>query len=182
MSHRVVRGPLIPSFHRRDSPEVPKWWGSLVQNNGLAIVGLVLAFVALGTVQTVLKSADGNPVDEWVVSPSVVLSIVAVAAKFCIGGAFQTGAQGIWWNMLLKDQGASMRDLHRTWEFAHERLPLFYFSRPFNRVRFAGIITLGLGFVGPLLEGAHGRVYHPDIEPDGDPASAHPAYVEPHRP
>ena len=136
--------------------DVPRWrvrsWKQFPFRTTFFLVGAVVAaFASL----LILYLANDQPTDElpWkMIPPSVCLSILAVVSRSFAQAAFQSGADAFWWDQLLSLRAAKLSDLHHTWMFSREVLPLFTWHRPWNLVRSAGLSVLVLGIVGPLLQ------------------------------
>ncbi len=139
-----------------DVADVPRWrvkyWKQFPFRSTFFLVGAVVAaFASL----LVLYLANDQPTNDptWkMVPPSVCLSILAVVSRSLAQAAFQSGADTFWWDQLLSRRAAKLSDLHHTWMFSREVLPLFRWHRPWNLVRSAGLSVLVLGVVGPLLQ------------------------------
>lgn len=133
--------------------ETPRWratyWSHFPFLTTLCLIGAISA--AFGSL-VVLHFADGQPVEDWKTPPSVYLSILTLVARSLAERAFKSGADSFWWDQLLSDRGARLSDLHHTWEFAREKLPIFKLHRPWNLVRSAALSVLVLGAAGPLLQ------------------------------
>ena len=154
----VPPGYSQPAGHP-DVADVPRWRAKLPKHwerfpfyPTLYLFGAVAAaFASL----PVLYVASDQPTDDFpwkTAAPSVYLSILALVSTTLAQWAFQSGAETFWWDQL--HRAAKLRDLHYTWKFSHEVLPLFGWHRPWNLVRSAGLSVVVLGAVGPLLQQA----------------------------
>ncbi len=113
-----------------------------------ALVGGVLAFV-------VLSLANNEPVDDWSVSPTVYLSIIATFANVLIRSALGSGLDIFWWTRLLSQPGVTLRELHDIWHLGHEPVTaLLQIPRSLVLVRSAVLLGLLLAVNGPLLQEA----------------------------
>ena len=139
-----------------DVADVPRWrvnyWRQFPFRSTFFLVG---AIIAAFTSLLVLYLANHQLTDDFpwkIAPPSVCLSILAVVSRSLAQAAFQSGADTFWWDQLLSRRAAKLSDLHHTWMFSREVLPLFRWHRPWNLVRSAGLSVLVLGVVGPLLQ------------------------------
>ncbi len=152
----MKKAKLRKAARRDKAKKVPKWQAKGFKHfPKLPVVFLALTLATVGVFMLVLKQADGRPVEEWTtrfLPPSVALSILAVGARAFVDGAYKSGAEAFWWDRLISRSGMTLGDLHHTWQFTQDKLPLFLPRGPWNTVRFAAIATLFLGAVGPIFQ------------------------------
>lgn len=116
---------------------------------------LVGAFVSISMALLVLHRANDSLVDNWVVTPSVFLSIIAATTNAMLRFAFEESSGLFWWSNLLS--GAPLQDLHAVWELGHSALALLDFrggSRVYLNLRIAATLVLLLAINGPFLQRA----------------------------
>ncbi len=135
--------PEVDAWRIKSKNNYPYWPTIFVSGAGITILACF----------GILYRADGRPVEDWFqIAPSVLLSILAVAARTLAEEGFKSGAEAFWWGKLVSEKGVSLSELHHTWEFTHERIPLAFRRRPWNLVRAAALSVLLLTAVGPLLQ------------------------------
>jgi len=117
----------------------------------LLIVG---ATAAVGLAFLVLALSDGQPIDSWAVSPTIILSIIATLANAMLRSAFRSGADLFWWTQLLSESGVTLKELHGIWGLGHDWAALLSGSQPFPAMRSAGVLIVLLAVNGPLFQKA----------------------------
>lgn len=126
----------------------------------LTALSLLGSIIAITLALVVLVLADDAEVDSWRLAPTVYLSILATIASALLRFAFQESADLAWWSRLLSSsdrRGASLRDLHTSWDLAHNVLSLAKFGRDVPvqlHLRVTALLVLVMAVSGPLLQRA----------------------------
>lgn len=121
------------------------------------LLSLFVALVCMVGAIVVAQTFDDKPInhleiDDTVVQPAVLLSILATLSKTCIGYAFTSGIAIFWWKTAL--HGTTLRQL-QTSQQQSSSLRGLYDRRPvLNRVTMASVAMLLLLAVGPFLQRA----------------------------
>lgn len=76
---------------------------------GISSLALVVCSTTAGAI--VLIKSNGDAVDNWKVSPSVVLAILSAVITICLKYSLTSGLNISWWYHMLN--GASLADAHR---------------------------------------------------------------------
>lgn len=87
----------------------------------LALLVVVLCAVADGIV---LWKSDGQQIDTWIMSPSVILAILSAIANTCLAYAKSEGIIVSWWRKALR--GSTLGELNNYWEFGENLLAAGY--------------------------------------------------------
>ena len=115
---------------------------------------LIGASAAMGLSFLVLRLADGQPTESWMVTPNIILSIIATLASIMLRAAFRSGADLFWWSRLVSESGATLRELHGLWDLGQGASALLKGPEPLVTMRSAGLCVLLLAINGPLLQKA----------------------------
>ena len=101
-----------------------------------------------------LHFVNNQAVEQWRVSPTVYLSIIATMSNTFVRYAFVSGLDIFWWSRLLSMSGVTLRELNDIWQLGHDSTSLLQIPRSLFPVRSAGILVLLLAVNGPLLQRA----------------------------
>lgn len=150
----------LPDALPAGTPNKPWQAHSWHQFPFLTVLSLLGAVISITLALVVLVLADDAQVDHWRLAPTVYLSILATVASALLRFAFQESADIAWWSNLLSSNGrggASLRDLHTSWDLAHNVLSLAKFGRDFPvqaHLRLTALLVLVTAVSGPLLQRA----------------------------
>jgi hypothetical protein len=118
-------------------------------SGGLAL--LTVLFCA-GSDAVILWKSDGQAVNSWTVSPSVLLAILSAVANVCLQYAHSQGVVIAWWRKAL--HGGKLVDLHHYWESGDGIWAAVTSGKGINKVSLATMIASAVVFDGPLLQRA----------------------------
>ena len=115
----------------------------------LALLAVILCAAADGII---LWKSDGQEVDTWFVSPSVLLAIFSATANLCLQYARSQGVIIAWWRKAIC--GGTLHDLNEYWEFGDSILAAGTAGRRINFVAFATLAASAIVLDGPFLQKA----------------------------
>lgn len=146
--HARSRAPWRANFLRR----LP-WDGFLALLVGIAC--------ALAMILIIIKS-DGDPVENWRLSPGVYLAIASVVANIVLRYTFNKGVEISWWVAALReDRITTVADLHHIWSFGSSLRSALLAGRGFNLVALASILLALVPANAPLVQRASRTVSRP---------------------
>ncbi|KAG9853191.1 hypothetical protein KCU98_g3214, partial [Aureobasidium melanogenum] len=110
----------------------------------------------------VLLVSDGKKQKHWAekIGPSVLLSAFNGIANICFGVAIANGVAITWWRKALK--GATIKELHRSWQFSSSIKDVVLYGRYFNFIALAALAAKLTIIDGILLQKAAGVISGPD--------------------
>jgi hypothetical protein len=150
-SENSLKTPSIKSVHIE--PNGQPWNSGVVRripySGALALLAVLLCAVADAII---LWKSDGQAVQSWSVSPSVLLAILSALANVCLQYAHSQGVVIAWWRKAL--HGGKLEDLHHYWETGDGVWAAVTSGRGFNLVSLATLVASAVVFDGPLLQRA----------------------------
>ncbi|KAH0344382.1 hypothetical protein KCU83_g8401, partial [Aureobasidium melanogenum] len=104
----------------------------------------------------VLLVSDGKKQKHWAekIGPSVLLSAFNGIANICFGIAIANGVAITWWRKALR--GATIKELHRSWQFSSSIKDVVLYGRYFNFIALAALAAKLTIIDGILLQKAAG--------------------------
>ncbi|KAH0191255.1 hypothetical protein KCU99_g6843, partial [Aureobasidium melanogenum] len=104
----------------------------------------------------VLLVSDGKKQKHWAqkIGPSVLLSAFNGIANICFGVAIANGVAITWWRKALR--GATIKELHRSWQFSSSIKDVVLYGRYFNFIALAALAAKLTIIDGILLQKAAG--------------------------
>lgn len=132
----------------------PGFFTALPSAGILSLVGVVFTAIAAGVV---LRLSDDQPTEKWptekfVMSPTVLLAIIAVISNTLLRYALSEAWTISWWRKTLKP--TSISGLHKNWAFHHSILDAVFAGRSFNLIALGKILVTLAVVQGPLLQRA----------------------------
>jgi hypothetical protein len=111
---------------------------------------------------TVLLVSDGRRQLHWAekIGPSVLLSAFNGIANICFGIAIANGVAITWWRKALR--GATIKDLHRSWQFSSSIKDVVLYGKYFNFIALAALAAKLTIIDGILLQKAAGTTLGDD--------------------
>jgi hypothetical protein len=111
---------------------------------------------------TVLLVSNGRRQLHWAekIGPSVLLSAFNGIANICFGIAIANGVAITWWRQALK--GATIKDLHRSWQFSSSIKDVVLYGKYFNFIALAALAAKLTIIDGILLQKAAGTTLGDD--------------------
>lgn len=120
----------------------------------LTVVSLLGSAIGVALAFLVLALADHQPVNSWVVSPTVYLSIITTLANTLLRSAFRSAADIFWWGRLLSDGGVTIQELQGLWQLGSSSISVVKGLQPLVLMRSASVFVLLLAVNGPLTQRA----------------------------
>jgi hypothetical protein len=110
----------------------------------------------------ILLVTDGRKQEPWAqkIGPSVWLSAFNGIANICFGIAIANGVAITWWRKALR--GATIKDLHRSWQFSSSIKDVVLYGKYFNFIALAALAAKLTIIDGILLQKAASTVYGAD--------------------
>ncbi|KAH0363973.1 hypothetical protein KCU65_g7039, partial [Aureobasidium melanogenum] len=110
----------------------------------------------------VLLFSDGKRQKHWAekIGPSVLLSAFNGIANICFGVAIANGVAITWWRKALR--GATIKELHRSWQFSSSIKDVVLYGRYFNFIALAALAAKLTIIDGILLQKAAGTEVNSD--------------------
>ncbi|KAE9368601.1 hypothetical protein N431DRAFT_444024 [Stipitochalara longipes BDJ] len=139
----------VDGEHRKGDPWLSGFWRRMPT---LAVLALLMVPLCAGSDAVILYKSDGQEVDAWKISPSVLLAILSAVANMCLQFARSEGVIISWWRKALR--GGTLYDLSRYWESGDSILGAATPGRGFNLVALATILAQAVYLDGPLLQKA----------------------------
>ncbi|KAG9567222.1 hypothetical protein KCU71_g1895, partial [Aureobasidium melanogenum] len=104
----------------------------------------------------ILLVSDGKKQKHWAqkIGPSVLLSAFNGIANICFGVAIANGVAITWWRKALR--GATIKELHRSWQFSSSIKDVVLYGRYFNFIALAVLAAKLTIIDGILLQKAAG--------------------------
>jgi hypothetical protein len=104
----------------------------------------------------ILLVTDGRKQEPWAqkIGPSVWLSAFNGIANICFGIAIANGVAITWWRKALR--GATIKDLHRSWQFSSSIKDVVLYGKYFNFIALAALAAKLTIIDGILLQKAAG--------------------------
>lgn len=125
----------------------------------------VSLFIGIGCaifIILVIVMANGDPIDNWRVSPSVYLAISSVVANIALRYAFNRGVEISWWAAAVREnRTTTIADLHHIWSFSTSLRSALLAGRSFNFVALASILLTLVPANAPLAQRALHTVTRP---------------------
>lgn len=115
-----------------------------------ALLGSVLG---LGACVAILVVSNGQPVKDWVLQPTVYLSIAYTLTNIMLQYALTEGVNVAWWRRSM-NSNTEVGDLHRFWEFGNSLWAALTSGRRFNLPALACVFAALAPVNGPLLQRA----------------------------
>jgi len=116
------------------------------------MAALFVSSVCTIAAAAVLVRSNGQPLDDWKLQPSVILSIASAVFKLALGSAMAQGAIIFWWNRAVK--GSTMKDLQRVFEQSQDLKGAFFAGKHVTLVAIATVVCTLCAAAGPLLQRA----------------------------
>lgn len=132
------------------NPWKPGVYSRLPWSAFAALVGAVGGVV--GSVAILIVS-NGKPITDWMVQPTVHLSIISTLTNLMVHYALTQGVTIAWWTRALKSD-TKISHLHQYWETGNSLLASLKIGQNFNLVALASIIVAISPVNGPLLQRA----------------------------
>ncbi|KAK6007361.1 hypothetical protein QM012_004175 [Aureobasidium pullulans] len=128
-------------------------------NGAIALVTIILC---ANSSLIVLLVSDGKRQRHWAekIGPSVLLSAFNGIANICFGVAIANGVAITWWRKALR--GATIKELHRSWQFSSSIKDVVLYGRYFNFIALAALAAKLTIIDGILLQKAAGTDIWPD--------------------
>ncbi|KAM0255439.1 hypothetical protein ACHAQJ_005739 [Trichoderma viride] len=124
----------------------------------LSLLGCILCIAA--TV-AILKASDGQPTDDWSVSPTVYLALLTTALNRLAQFAFSEGVKIVWWRAVIR--GTTVSNLHKYWASGDSTVSAMRLGRGFNIVSLAKLAVTLIAIDQPLIQRASSVVaQHPN--------------------
>ena len=127
----------------------PGYWSQFPLRGGLALF-FCLVFIAASI--AVLVRSDGQPVSDWVLSPTVYLALFTTATNLLARYAFTEGARIAWWTRAL--QGSTVENLGDRWAHANNFWSALFAGRSFDVVALGSIAATIIVIDQPLIQRA----------------------------
>ncbi|KAH8799720.1 hypothetical protein F5884DRAFT_115560 [Xylogone sp. PMI_703] len=127
----------------------PGVWQRFPYRGILALCGCIGCVVAS---IVVLVVSDGEPIDDWVLSPTVYLAFLMAGTNMLARFAFNEGVKIAWWRKVLR--GSTVKDLHAQWAHADGFWEAVFCGRQFNLVALASIAVTVIVVDQPLIQRA----------------------------
>lgn len=126
-------------------------------------IALFIVILCANSSIIVLLVSDGKRQRPWAekIGPSVLLSAFNGIANICFGVAIANGVAITWWRKALK--GATIKELHRSWQFSSSIKDILLYGRYFNVIALAALAAKLTIIDGVLLQKAAG------VSPGYDP-------------
>ncbi|USW58217.1 hypothetical protein Slin15195_G115360 [Septoria linicola] len=108
---------------------------------------------------------NGLTADRWPkqIRPSVILSILNNVSNLAFSLAIANGVAIAWWRKAMK--GATIKQLHKSWEFSHSIKDVALAGNAFNVISLAALAAKSTIIDGVLMQSATTTVIEPD-KPD----------------
>jgi hypothetical protein len=113
----------------------------------------LLAVLCTAACVGVLAAANGSPVSQWRVAPSVILAILAAVVNASLGFALAEAVNYRWWIQALEG-GSTLNDLERVWMYGTSFGSALTAGKHVNLIAVASMVVTILAIDGPLLQRA----------------------------
>ncbi|KAH0157086.1 hypothetical protein KCU67_g8054, partial [Aureobasidium melanogenum] len=125
-------------------------------------IALFIIILCANSSIIVLLVSDGKRQRPWAekIGPSVLLSAFNGIANICFGVAIANGVAITWWRKALR--GATIKDLHRSWQFSSSIKDIVLYGRYFNFIALAALAAKLTIIDGILLQKAATVTQGPD--------------------
>ena len=118
--------PAIQAWKSLWSRPTATWHPTAFQIRPLiGILGLCVAITCAFASLSVLMVSDGQPTENWPVSPAVLLAIITAAANSAIALAYMEAVPIAFWHSMMR--GRTVRSLERQWQVSRS---ILYISPP----------------------------------------------------
>lgn len=146
--------------HHGGDPWLPGIWRQFPYRGTFAILGCMSLIIAS---IVVLVVSDGQPTEDWRLSPTVYLAFFMTGTNMLARFAFHDGVKIAWWYKAL--QGGTVRDLHVQWSHADGFFTALFSGRDFGMVTLASIAVTIMVIDQPLIQRASSVVSVPRMSP-----------------
>ncbi|KAI4725566.1 hypothetical protein E4T49_06685 [Aureobasidium sp. EXF-10728] len=125
-------------------------------------IALFIVILCANSSIIVLLVSDGKKQKHWAekIGPSVLLSAFNGIANIAFGVAIANGVAITWWRKALR--GATIKELHRSWQFSSSIKDIVLYGRYFNFIALAALAAKLTIIDGVLLQKAAGTTTSPD--------------------
>lgn len=125
-------------------------------------IALLIIILCANSSLIVLLVSDGKRQRHWAekIGPSVLLSAFNGIVNICFGVAIANGVAITWWRKALR--GATIKELHRSWQFSSSIKDVVLYGRYFNFIALAALAAKLTIIDGILLQKAAGTEIRPD--------------------
>lgn len=135
--------------------------GALRQFPYCGILSLLGCISCIAATIAILKASDGQPTDDWSLSPTVYLALLTTALNRLAQVAFSEGAKIVWWRAAIR--GTTVSHLHRYWASGDSTVSALRLGRGFNIVSLAKLAVTLIAIDQPLIQRASSVVaQHPE--------------------
>ncbi|KAM0460082.1 hypothetical protein ACHAO4_002212 [Trichoderma viride] len=126
----------------------------------IGILALVGCIACIAASVGILVASNGQPIDDWSVSPTVYLALLTTALNILARVAFGEGIKIAWWNAAIR--GTSVFSLHDYWASGDSALYSAMPRRSFNIISLAKLAVTLIAIDQPLIQRASSVVsQHP---------------------
>jgi hypothetical protein len=149
MAHQRSINPAYRSVEDRE-PWSPDWIARLPWLGFAALFGSILGIAAsVG----ILVASNGRPITDWLIQPTVWLSVASTASNIMLHFALSEGVNVSWWRRAMRPR-TQLGDLHRNWAFGNNLWAATTAGRYVNIIAVASILTAIAPINNPLLQRA----------------------------
>ncbi|KAL7905872.1 hypothetical protein GGI35DRAFT_459520 [Trichoderma velutinum] len=135
--------------------------GALRQFPYAGILSLLGCISCIAATVAILKASDGQPTDDWSLSPTVYLALLTTALNRLAQVAFSEGVKIVWWRAAIR--GTTVSHLHRYWASGDSTVSALQLGRGFNIVSLAKLAVTLIAIDQPLIQRASSVVaQHPE--------------------